>query len=69
MTTICRKCGAELPGGTLLTHDLAAHPRTPAPDAKRKVCRRKGCLDLYGPHGHVPGLEGSCAYGSSRSSR
>lgn len=63
MTTICRKCGAELPGGTLLAHEKATHPRPTAVTVKPKVCHRVRCLEVYGPHGHVIGLEGPCAYG------
>jgi len=59
MTTICRKCGVVLPGGTLLTHDLAMHPKATLPVTRKGyVCRQLKCIEVYGPLGHVPGLEG-----------
>ena len=61
MTTICRKCGAELPGGTLLAHELAEHPKAAEAVAKpARKCYRVRCLEVY-PTGHYP-EEGPHAY-------
>lgn len=59
----CGKCGAEVEPGTLLAHEKAMHPAAAATAAgPRRVCYRKGCVDVYGPRGHVVGLEGPHAY-------
>jgi hypothetical protein len=60
-TTICRKCGETIPGGTLLAHERTTHPVVTAP-VKPKVCRRTTCKEVYGPLGHIVGLEGPHAY-------
>lgn len=64
MTTTCRKCGAVLPGGTLLAHEKAEHAApVVAPAARRGyVCRQPKCVEVYGPRGHAPGTEGPHAY-------
>jgi hypothetical protein len=60
MKPICRTCGTEVQPGGLLAHDLLAHPKAAAVATARKgyVCRQAKCVDVYGPGGHVPGLEG-----------
>lgn len=45
-----------------MTHELG-HPKAPtAPAAKPRTCYRAACKEVYGPHGHVPGVEGPHAY-------
>lgn len=59
----CTECGATVEPGKLLGHVVAVHPKPTRPVvAERRVCRRKRCLELYGPVGHIPGAEGACAY-------
>ena len=61
---VCRICGEDVDPGTLLTHERTAHP-APAPAAtarKPYTCRQPKCCEVYGPRGHVPGLEGPHAY-------
>lgn len=61
-TTVCRKCGETIPGGTLLTHERTAHPAAPVAVKRPRTCYRPACKGVYGPHGHVPGVEGPHAY-------
>lgn len=61
----CRICGLVLAPGTLATHEVTMHPKAPkapAAVAKPRTCYRVKCLEVYGPKGHVPGLEGPHAY-------
>jgi hypothetical protein len=66
MTTTCRKCGATLPGGTLLAHDKAMHPAAVLPAARPRTCYRPACVDYYGPSGHVVGRTGPHVYGGAK---
>ena len=59
---ICPHCGDECAPGTLMAHVAAAHPKG-APAKKRPAtCRAAKCVDVYGPAGHVPGIDGPHAY-------
>jgi hypothetical protein len=58
----CTTCGTEVEPGTLLTHALTAHPKVATPAPKRYTCRAAKCTEVYGPRGHVPGVEGPHAY-------
>jgi hypothetical protein len=62
-TTTCRKCGETIPGGTLLAHETAVHPRTPVvePTKRARPCYRPACVDYYGGS-HVVGVEGPHVY-------
>ena len=59
---VCKACGVEVAPGTLFAHELT-HPKVVATKtAKPRTCYAPKCKEVYGPHGHVPGLEGPHAY-------